>query len=85
MTKVSSRGQVVIPREVRESLGLTTGTGLLVFKVGDSIILKSPNVTLGKELNLDAIREKIKRLKITRRDVEAEIRTVRMKRKKSKV
>ena len=76
---------MVIPREVRESLGLREGTGLLVFKVGDSIVLKSVNVTPAKEVasNLDAIRKKIKRLKITRSDVEAEIRSVRLERKKA--
>ncbi len=86
MTKVSSRGQVVIPREIRKSLGLREGEGLLVFKVGDSIILKSPSIPPGAEAarNLATIRKKIKGLGITRDDVEAEIRKVRLEGKKTR-
>lgn len=85
VAKVSSRGQVVIPREIREELGLREGNGLLVFRIGDSIVLKSPSVTPSAELasNLEAIRKKIKELGITRTDVKAEIGTVRMSRKKA--
>ena len=47
---------------------------MLIFKIGDSIVLKSPEVTPASEIasNLHAIRKKIKRLKITRKDVEVE-------------
>ena len=85
VTKVSSRGQVVIPREIRSSLGLREGAGLLVFKVGDSIVLKSASITglAETEGNLKALRKRIKRLGITRKDVESEIREVRRKRKKT--
>ncbi len=85
VTKVSSRGQVVIPREVRSSLGLREGAGLLVFKVGDSIVLKGASITglAETEGNLKALRKRIKRLGITRKDVESEIREVRRKRKKT--
>jgi antitoxin PrlF len=87
VTKVSSRGQVVIPWEIRQSLGIKEGTGLLIFKIGDSIILKSPEVTPASEIasNLQAIRRKIKRLKITRKDVEVEIARARMRGKKAKI
>ena len=87
VTKISSRGQVVIPREIRASLGLREGVGLLVFKVGDSIVLKIASVTplAEAEENLKALRKKIKRLGITRKDVESEIREVRRKRKKTEI
>jgi AbrB family looped-hinge helix DNA binding protein len=39
-TKMSSRGQVVIPEEVREGLGLNTGSQFIVMGEGDVIILK---------------------------------------------
>lgn len=83
VTKVSSRGQVVIPTEIRKSLGLREGTGLLVFRVGDSIILKSPSITESAETtrHLAAIRRKIKVLGITREDIERETREVRLERK----
>ena len=87
VTKVSSRGQVVIPKVIRRSLGLQKGTGLLVFKIGDSIVLKSPGIAPDKavETNLKAIRKKIRRLGITREDVEAEIKQLRRSRKKATI
>jgi antitoxin PrlF len=87
VTKLSSRGQVVIPRDMREKLRLEEGTGLLVFRIGDSIILKSTSETSAGELasNLETIREKIRELKLTREDVSAEIRAARKRRKKARV
>ncbi len=38
-TTVSVRGQVVIPKDVRERLGLRTGTRLVVNTQGDRIVL----------------------------------------------
>ena len=60
---------------------------MLIFKIGDSIVLKSPEVTPASEIasNLHAIRKKIKRLKITRKDVEVEIARARMRGKKAKI
>jgi AbrB family looped-hinge helix DNA binding protein len=40
-TKLSSKGQVVIPEEVRNSLGLKTGDQFVVIGRGDAVILKS--------------------------------------------
>ncbi|MBF0440380.1 MAG: AbrB/MazE/SpoVT family DNA-binding domain-containing protein [Oligoflexales bacterium] len=47
-TKLSSKGQVVIPEDIRENLGLKEGTQFIVMTAGDSVILKiivppSPN------------------------------------------
>lgn len=39
-TRMSSRGQVVIPEEVRERLGLRTGVRFVVVAEGDVVILK---------------------------------------------
>jgi len=39
-TKMSSRGQVVIPEEVRTALGLEAGTQFVVVGEGDVVILK---------------------------------------------
>jgi AbrB family looped-hinge helix DNA binding protein len=39
-TKMSSRGQVVIPEGVREDLGLDTGAQFVVMGEGDVVILK---------------------------------------------
>ena len=40
-TKMSSKGQVVIPEEIRKRLGLGPGVQFLVLGEGDVIILKS--------------------------------------------
>jgi len=77
---------VVIPREIRERLGLEEGTGLLVFRVGDSIILKTTSeVTAGRSASsLQAIRRKIAERRITRKDVTSEVRAARKRRQKTR-
>jgi len=40
-TKLSSRGQVVIPEEIRARLGLETGAQFVVIGEGDVVILKA--------------------------------------------
>jgi len=39
-TKMSSKGQVVIPETVRQQLGLATGAQFLVLGHGDTVLLK---------------------------------------------
>lgn len=40
ITKMTSKGQVVIPQDIRESKGLVDGEKFLVYDIDDSIILK---------------------------------------------
>ncbi len=40
-TKMSSKGQVVIPEEIRDKLGLKPGTQFVVIGDGDVVILKA--------------------------------------------
>lgn len=40
-TRMSSKGQVVIPEEIRERLGLVPGTQFVVVGNGDVVILKT--------------------------------------------
>jgi len=84
MTRVSSRGQVVIPGLIREKLGLKDGSRLIVFGEGDTIILKKVGFTsaLERKQTLSSIRKKVKNLGITRRDVSREVEAVRAKRAK---
>jgi antitoxin PrlF len=81
MTRVSSKGQVVIPGVIRERLGLTGGSRLLVFGEGDTIILKKVGLasTEGRE-TIAAVRKKIREMRVTRDDVAREIRAVRKER-----
>jgi AbrB family looped-hinge helix DNA binding protein len=39
-TRMSSKGQVVIPEEIRKALGLEVGTKFLVMADGDVVVLK---------------------------------------------
>ena len=40
-TKMSSKGQVVIPEDIRKRLGLTTGSQFIVLGEGDVVIMKT--------------------------------------------
>lgn len=84
MTRVSSRGQVVIPGLIREKLGLKDGSRLIVFGEGDTIILKKVGLasSLERKQTLSSIRKKVKSLGITRRDVSREVEATRARRAK---
>jgi len=84
MTRVSSKGQVVIPRLIREKLGLKSGSRLLVFGEGDTIILKKVGWTPSStKETLASIRRKIRALGITGEDIDQEIRRVRARHAKA--
>jgi AbrB family looped-hinge helix DNA binding protein len=40
VTKVTARGQIVIPQEIRKEIGIEKGTQLLVYTEDDAMILK---------------------------------------------
>jgi len=83
MTKVSSRGQVVIPRQIRERLGLTDGSQLLVFGEGDTIILKKVGLASNENKEvLVSVRNKIRQLGISRKDISREVKAVRARQAK---
>ncbi len=84
MTRVSSKGQVVIPGLIREKLGIKSGARLLVFGEGDTIILKKVGWTPSStKETLTSIRKKVRALGITREDVNQEIRRVRARHAKA--
>jgi len=79
VTKTSVKGQLVIPQKIRRELGIKDGQLMLVYSVGDRIVLKKvkePEPGLFSML-VEPIRAKVKERKITRRDVERAIREVR--------
>ncbi|MEM3712668.1 MAG: AbrB/MazE/SpoVT family DNA-binding domain-containing protein [Thermoproteota archaeon] len=71
VVRVSSKGQVVIPKGVRSRLGLKKGDKLLAYLKGDMLLIRK----IGKEESILAIlsassRRKIASLKISRMEVE---------------
>ena len=55
VTNVSSKGQVVIPSSIRQSMGISDGTKLIVFTDGDNLLLKPIQIP-----HLEAFRALIK-------------------------
>ncbi|MCK4266019.1 MAG: AbrB/MazE/SpoVT family DNA-binding domain-containing protein [Thermoplasmata archaeon] len=83
--KVSSKGQVVIPAELRRLMGITEGDELYVFGKDDALVLKKiDKKILEKEFEeiVKPIRAKAKKLGITRKDVEREILAYRREKRK---
>jgi AbrB family looped-hinge helix DNA binding protein len=59
LTRLSSKGQLVIPSHMRKALGLRTGTRLAMFTDGEHILLKpiaAPDVLAFRRLVVDAKR-----------------------------
>ena len=78
-TKLSSKGQVVIPEEIRKRLGLEPGAQFVVVGEGDVVVLKAlkaPNLSQFKDL-LDQARASAEAAGITPDDVAMAIREVR--------
>jgi len=57
LTRLSSKGQLVIPLDMRKTLGLRTGTRLAMFTDGEHILLKpipTPDVSAFKRMVAEA-------------------------------
>jgi AbrB family looped-hinge helix DNA binding protein len=70
-TKMSSRGQVVIPEEIRKRLGLKAGSKFVVLGENDTVILKAispPNMGEFDEL-IAAARKQARRAGMKRSDI----------------
>jgi antitoxin PrlF len=50
MVTMSSKGQIVVPKELRKELGLDTGAHFAIFGKEDTLILKKVNVPAAKEV-----------------------------------
>lgn len=80
-TKLSSRGQVVIPEEIRTRLGLEAGAQFVVLGEGDTVILKAiraPDWEQFDEL-LEQARAAAARAGMTEEDIRDALRRVRKK------
>jgi len=81
-TKLSSKGQVVIPEEIRTRLGLEPGAQFVVVGEGDVVVLKAldvPDLSEFKEL-LDEARARATEAGLSESDIEEALDEVRSKR-----
>ena len=78
-TKLSSKGQVVIPEDVRKELGLEPGTQFVVMGEGDLVILK--RIEAPDRSEFQALAKKVgsqaRKAGMKRSDVKNAVRTVR--------
>jgi AbrB family looped-hinge helix DNA binding protein len=78
-TRLSSKGQVVIPEEIRQRLGLKPGVQFVVVGEGDVVILKAVSPPSMKEFDdlLEKARAQARRAGLKRSDIAEAIRKVR--------
>ena len=78
-TRMSSKGQVVIPESVRQRLGLEPGTQFVVVGEGDAIILKTIEAPSMRDFDdlIRKAREQAKRAGMKRSDIARAVDRVR--------
>ena len=78
-TKLSSKGQVVIPEEIRNKLKLKTGSKFVVIGDRDVVILKKismPNINEFSNL-INKARQSAKKVGLTKNDISDAIKSAR--------
>lgn len=80
-TKMSSKGQVVIPEEIREQLGLTAGTQFVVVGDRDVVILKTLTAPSMSEFDslIGEARRQAKTAKMSRTDLQKAVKAEKVK------
>jgi AbrB family looped-hinge helix DNA binding protein len=69
-TKVSSKGQVVIPANVRKAASLRKGERILAIAIGDTVVLKKI-VDKSFEETLKPVWAKVRQMGLTEEDINA--------------
>ena len=85
VTALSSKGQVVLPKVIRDSLELLPGLRLMVFSDGENILLKpikQPDISEFKML-MDEANAWAKNVGMTEEDIDEAIKVVRKNRRDS--
>jgi len=68
--RLSSKGQLVVPKEIRDRLGLDAGDELVLYLVGDRLIVAEPVKPSPLETALSEIEEQVRRKDISPEDTE---------------
>jgi len=81
-TKMSSKGQVVIPEVIRKRLGLRPGAQFVVVGEADVVILKNINYPSMEEFDrlISEARKQAKKVGLKRSDITTAIKKARKKR-----
>lgn len=81
---VSSKGQIVLPAEIRKALSINTGDKLAIFALDDVIMLKTVKVPTVKDFKkkLDEAQKWAKQVGYVESDVNEIIKDVRKKKRK---
>ena len=77
IVQCDKRGQIVIPKDIRDELGIAEGTGFYMYSVTDEGILlkKIPEETLGdQDKILDEIKDKGKQIGVRSKNVEKSVK-----------
>jgi AbrB family looped-hinge helix DNA binding protein len=69
-TKVSSKGQVVIPANVRKAAGLKKGQKILAIAIDDTVVLKKI-VDKSFEETMKPVWNRVRRMGLTEEDINA--------------
>lgn len=77
IVQADSRGQIVIPKDIRRELGIDAGTGFYMYTITDEGILlkkiKNKELSDHKEI-LSIIEEKSDKLKINKKNIKKSIK-----------
>ena len=78
-TKMSSRGQVVIPEDIRQQAKLREGSQFVVLYHGDAVVLKIISEPSKEEFQsmLDKVRIQVRKAGLKKSDLASTIRKVR--------
>jgi AbrB family looped-hinge helix DNA binding protein len=84
-TRMSSKGQVVIPEDVRQRLGLKAGDQFIVVGEGDVVILKTISLPSMKDFDglVSKARSQARRARMRPKNIAAVVEKVREKKMRS--
>lgn len=81
MVQCDSRGQIVIPKDIRQELGIEEGTGFWMFSISEEgILLKLVDTPKLEETEaMDEIKEKASKLKIKPKNLDKSVKKYKKK------